>query len=206
MGVYTKRQRSNMNHYAVFLDVDGVINSLRHLHSGGTVAFNRETTPYRAGDYTIWVPDYMPELIQSIEASSDLYWLTTWRNKANEHISDILGISTKTPVIDDGTGTRNPQWKFATVRPLAEQLKSQGQELLWIEDFARGYDSRLNGTLKFVDTDFNGEGVFLPQHLPSNFLEHIVEHGGYNGPLYVSPPSRDGHVMGERNIGNGVGV
>ncbi len=193
-----------MKHYAVFLDVDGVINSLRHLYSSGTVAFDRKTDPYQAGQYTIWVPDYMPELIQSIEASTDLYWLTTWRNKANEHISDILGISKETPVIDDGTATRNPHWKFETVRPLAEQLKNDGQEVLWIEDFGRVYDNRLTGTLKFVDTDFNGESVFLPQHLPVPFMEHIVEHGGYEGPLYVNAPGRTGHVIRERNIGNGV--
>jgi hypothetical protein len=190
------------SNYTVFLDVDGVINSLTHLWTNGNAKFSSVTNAHQAGRYTIWVPDYMPELVQSIEANANLYWLTTWRDKANEHISDILGISKTTPVISDGTEQRDPSWKFKAVRPLAEQLNEEGQEILWIEDFGRTYSSNLTGTLKFVDTDFNGEGVLLPQHLPYKFMEHLTNNG-YTGPTYIEAPTNSS-IAGERNLSAGV--
>lgn len=195
-----------MKDYAVFLDVDGVINSLHHLYTGGKIEFGADVQPHEAGNYTIWVPDYMAELIQAIERSTDLYWLTTWRQEANNHISEqVLGISPNTPVIDDGTRQRAPHWKFDACLDLAIQLHDEGKTVLWIEDFGQMYDTRLDGYLKFIDTDYTGEGVLLPQHLPMDFMEHISTYGNYNGPTYVAPPARrhrlDAYSLYERNIG-----
>lgn len=189
--------------YAVFLDVDGVINSLQHLYTSGNLDFGAETTPHQAGNYTIWVPDYMPELIQAIERSTDLYWLTTWRQAANDYISEqILGISANTPVIDDGTVRRSPDWKFNACRDLAVQLAEEGTTVLWIEDFGRRYDTTLLGHLTYVDTDYNEDGVLLPQHLPVDFMEHISTHGNYNGPTYMTPPRANRKVdIYQRNFG-----
>ena len=191
------------NNYAIFLDVDGVINSLQHLYTSGNLNFDAKTTPYQAGNYTIWVPDYMPELIQAIERSSDLYWLTTWRQAANEYISEqILGISSNIPVIDDGTARRAPDWKFNACRELAVQLSEDGKKVLWIEDFGRHYDTTLCGHLTYVDTDHNEDGVLLPQHLPTDFMEHLITNGNYNGPTYVAPPRANRKVdIYQRNFG-----
>ena len=74
------------NQIAVFLDVDGVINSLNHLYEDGDFHMSAPAKPYQAGKYRVWVPDYMGALIRAIYKSTDLYWLTTWRDKANKYI------------------------------------------------------------------------------------------------------------------------
>jgi hypothetical protein len=181
------------NEYAVFLDVDGVINSLNHLYQGGKVKFDYHTQPHVAGQYTVWVPEYMGPLVQAIEASSDLYWLTTWREKANEHISPILNISSSTKVIDDGTNIRTVSWKYNACLDIAKQLSEDGKTVLWIEDFGgRHYDKRHKQYVTYVDTDARNEGVFLPQHLPADFMSHIIKNGGYTGPTHVAAPNETG--------------
>ena len=101
------------NQIAVFLDVDGVINSLNHLYEDGDFHMSAPAKPYQAGKYRVWVPDYMGALIKAIYKSTDLYWLTTWRDKANKYISPILGLPSDIPVITDGFNTRNVRWKAA---------------------------------------------------------------------------------------------
>ena len=193
-----------MNNYAVFLDVDGVINSIQHLYSEGVIKFDYETKSHRLNGYNVWIPEYMPELIQAIYKSTDLYWLTTWRDNANEYVSPALGIPTDIPVIDDGTKQRSPGWKFNACYPLAKKLHEQGQTILWIEDFAGHVDNRLKQYLTYIDTDRNDEGVFLPQHLPESFLDFISVKGGYDGPTYVEAPHQYGtYKIGPRNIGTG---
>lgn len=189
------------NNIAVFLDVDGVINSLNHLWTQGQINFDNPTVPYKANGYTVWVPNYMSDLIQSIHRSTDLYWLTTWRDNANTWISPILAIPNNIPVIDDGTGIRNVYWKFNTVVPIAKQLHSEGKKVYWIEDFSGSIDHGLNQYLTYVDTDRNNEGVLLPQHLPTELYEHIVNNG-YTGPSYIAAPYRTEKIVyGSRNIG-----
>lgn len=196
-----------MNNYAVFLDVDGVINSIQHLYAGGDVDFASETKAHSLNGYKVWIPAYMPELIQAIYKTADLYWLTTWRDHANEYVSPALGIPTNIPVIDDGTSRRSPDWKFAACRNLAQELHAKGQTILWIEDFAGRTDRSLTEYLTYVDTDLNDEGVFLPQHLPEAFLDFLIVKGEYDGPTYVeAPQKRRYYEIGSRNIGTGSNV
>lgn len=175
----------------VFLDVDGVINSLNHLFTGGRVEFGWPTPPHEAGDYTVWVPEYMPHLVQAMYQSTDLHWLTTWRHQANKHISPILGIPGDVPVIDDNTNKRTIDWKATACRPHAELARIGGRTVYWIEDF-NGYPHKgLEGIVIQVDTSANGEDVLLPQHLPAVLLQHLYDEGGYDGPSHVVPPSRN---------------
>lgn len=190
------------NNIAVFLDVDGVINSLNHLFTHGDINFDSPTFPYKANGYTVWVPDYMSELIQSIHKSTDLYWLTTWREEANNWISPILAIPNNIPVITDSTRERSVSWKFGAARPVAQRLHEQGQKIYWIEDFGAHLSPSLTEFLTYVNTDSRNEGVLLPQHLPVELANHIVDHGGYNGPSYVAPPRREKLILqGARNLG-----
>jgi len=193
------------NEYAVFLDVDGVINSINHLYTRGDINFDAETLPYKANGYTVWVPEYMMALIQGLYMSTDLYWLTTWRENANEHISPILGIPQDIPVITDGTNERSVRWKFDACLPLAQELQEKGQKVYWIEDFGGRTDFRHKAHLTYVDTDMHDEGVLLPQHLPHELQEHIIEHGAYDGPIYLKAPRKktDFHVY-NRNFGVNV--
>lgn len=193
-----------MNNYAVFLDVDGVINSIQHLYSGGNIEFASETKSHPLNGYNVWIPAYMPELIQAIYKSTDLYWLTTWRDNANEYVSPALGIPTDIPVIDDGTRRRSPDWKFNACRNLARELSEKGQTIYWIEDFSGLVDTSLKQYLTYIDTDRHDEGVLLPQHLPESFLDFISVKGGYDGPRHIDPPQKRAHfTIGNRNIGTG---
>lgn len=189
------------NNIAVFLDVDGVINSLNHLFTHGKINFDSPTLPYKANGYTVWVPNYMNDLIQAIHRSTDLYWLTTWRDNANTWISPILGIPNNIPVITDGTPARNVSWKFAAALPVAKKLHESGQKVYWIEDFGNSRVPELEDYLTYVDTDRHNEGVLLPQHLPVELYDHIVHHG-YNGLSYIAAPHRKEQIVyGNRNIG-----
>jgi hypothetical protein len=190
------------NEYAVFLDVDGVINSINHLYTRGDIDFDAETLPHPANGYTVWVPDYMSSLVQWLYNNTDLYWLTTWRDNANQHISPILGIPDDIPVIDDGTKERAVHWKFDACLPLAQELAANGQKVYWIEDFGGRIDPRHSEYLTYVDTDRHDEGVLLPQHLPLELQDQIIEHGGYDGPLYLKAPrKKTNFTVHNRNFG-----
>ncbi len=175
----------------IFLDVDGVINSLNHLFTGGRVEFGWPTPPHEAGDYTVWVPEYMPNLVQAMYRSTDLQWLTTWRHQANKHIAPILGIPGDVPVIGDNTNSRSVDWKFNACIEPAKQATENGHTVYWVEDF-NGYPHKgLEGLVIQVDTSANREDVLLPQHLPAVLLQHLYDEGGYDGPSYVVGPSRN---------------
>lgn len=189
--------------YAVFLDVDGVVNSLVHLHWGGKVEFGVDATVRKAGVYNIWIPDYMPDLVQAIYRASDLYWLTTWRHEANTHISQMLGIPDDIPVLEDGTTSRYVNWKFPVAKQKAQEINGR-QKILWIEDFGRnfGRPEHMTELIEYVDTDEWDEGVLLPQHLPGHFFDHLLDYG-YNGPPYVERPRSQWEVHSNNEMLHG---
>jgi hypothetical protein len=185
----------------IFLDVDGVINSLTHLYNKEHTVFDAPTNPHIAGQYTVWVPEYMKSLVQAMEKSTNLYWLTTWREKANEFISPILGISQDVSVITDGGPMRSVEWKFPACLPLAKSLKSNDENIFWIEDFHGMTQKEHEDYLTYIDTDAKGEGVLLPQHLPEALLSLLIDEGGYDGPTHLEAPTT-GRLsrMGARNF------
>ena len=168
------------NQIAVFLDVDGVINSLNHLYEDD-FHMSAPAKPYQAGKYRVWVPDYMGALIRAIYKSTDMYWLTTWRDKANKYISPILGIPSDIPVITDGLNTRNVRWKAAACRPTAERLNAQGKTVYWIEDFHGFRHHELLDVLTPIDTDAYGEA----------FCSHSICRG--NSHYLSTTPATRGH-------------
>lgn len=184
---------------AVFLDVDGVINSLTHLFRTGNVDFSEPTQPYHAGLYTIWVPDYVKSLVRAMWNSVDLYWLTTWRGDANKYVSPILGVPTNIPVIDDGTSQRNVGWKGAASWETADRLIKENKTVYWIEDFGRAIPLGTHLDIITVDTATKCEDVLLPQHLPLGLMHTLIESGGYEGPTYVNPPKQIKNLHQVRN-------
>tara|TARA_Y100000004_G_scaffold196833_1_gene268326 strand:+ start:2750 stop:3373 length:624 start_codon:yes stop_codon:yes gene_type:complete len=197
-------RRSNMKDHknTIFLDVDGVINSLIHLYNRENTIFDYPTNPHRAGNYTVWVPEYMPQLVQAMEKATNLYWLTTWRDKANEYISPILGVSSELPVINDGSPMRSVEWKFPACLDLAKNLSASGQNIYWVEDFHGMVQSEHKQFLTYVDTDAKGEGVLLPQHLPEALMSVLVDEGGYTGPTHLEAPTTRyrRNSIGARNL------
>lgn len=183
----------------IFLDVDGVINSLQHLY--GRSCWQAPDDPtvqeHYVNPYNLYVPDYMPGLLVALHAVTDIYWLTTWREEANEKISPLVGLPNDLPVLIDTDDVALalpnlldgsvdvPSWKAEVAEQTARGLE---RPVYWIEDFG-GVHSTSPG-LQLIDTDAHGEGVLLPQHLAASGLLRLAVSAGYVGPETVRSPAR----------------
>lgn len=135
----------------VLLDVDGVINDLWALaHRNNLPADEYEV--FQAGVYTIFMPVYMPALIQHLVHVAEVHWCTTWRDRANDEIRKRLGIP-PLPVITDESGHRDAWWKPAAAQAVVETALGEGREVFWIEDFDGAYQKGVMwDQVKFIDT------------------------------------------------------
>lgn len=144
----------------IFLDVDGVIND---------VAFrplNASNARIRSHGYTVTIPYYMPALIRHLVEVADVYWLTTWRQRANDEIAAHLGIP-HLKVLTDGTDKRDVSWKDAVAERTLPLLP--GRKVYWIEDFYA--DLPIIKGITFVDTAAVAyKAVLTPADLPSELL------------------------------------
>lgn len=132
----------------VLLDVDGVINDLKCLW--GDVPDDRFVL--RSNGFSVFVPDYMPALVQWLCSVAEVHWCTTWRHRANSEIARHLGIG-PLPVVDDGTNDRRVDWKAAAAFSLVEQALDAGRRVVWIEDFyGRPPVKHMPAGVEFVDT------------------------------------------------------
>jgi len=167
----------------VLLDVDGVINDLASLENS---ARSIGTEIVKAGEYTVHIPPYMGELIRHLNDVTEIVWCTTWRNRANEFISPILGIPNDLKVATDGTAIRFTSWKANAMREFAIPALTDGREVYWIEDFYGSYPQvPKNGDLgtHLIDTAPPGETRSrlevndLPPHLRPRGLKtnHAVK-------------------------------
>ena len=153
-----------MNKPLVLLDVDGVINDIERVGLGIDAW---ETHAFESHGYTLLVPSYMRELIQTLCRVAEVHWCTTWRSRANDEIADYLGID-PLPVVDDGTVSRYVDWKAAAAHELARRALSDGRRVLWIEDFyGRIPTDEMPFGVEFVDTTEGWDGaLLLPEMLP----------------------------------------
>ncbi len=147
---------------AVFLDVDGVVNDLNYGHD-----------MIQSHGYTLSIPKYMPELIQILVEIADVWWLTTWRERANEEIATHLGIE-PLQVITDGTRIRQVGWKAEAAAPIATRLIDEGREVFWIEDFGNFGGPPTNEmppSVVYIDTAAEfGKSVLEPRDLPMRLI------------------------------------
>lgn len=162
-----------------YIDVDGVINALERPH-------NFQVDLVRCKDYSIAIPEYMPELIQGLAAIGEIRWLTTWRESANEWIAPLMGIDAQ-PVITDGTDDRYVGWKPDAALPQAIADEAAGYDIYWIEDFGRVPFHRIFDVVTPINTDAAGESVLLPQHLPQRVTDAL--YNVYDGPYFVPAPT-----------------
>lgn len=157
----------------VLLDVDGVINDL-----ASVVGRRRpwETTVVSSHGYEVHIPDFMPELIQRIAAIADVYWLTTWRERANNEIATHLGVG-PFPVIDDGTRDGFPFWKPKAAQDLARQALDQGRRVIWFEDFGGEFPvAEMPDGTEFVDTLLlDSHDAVLDPDMVAAFLPEAVD-------------------------------
>jgi hypothetical protein len=133
----------------VLLDVDGVINDLGALYGS--------PRPWRihkvlSNGFVLHIPDYMPALIRDLVENAEVWWCTTWRDRANDELAAHLGIN-RLSVIDDGSRSRNVGWKPAAAHSIACAALADGREVFWIEDFYGDVPtSEMPAGVVFVDT------------------------------------------------------
>ena len=115
----------------VLLDVDGVINDLGSLYGQGRAwPIHR----VRSGGYTLHIPEYMAQLVRSLAATAEVWWCTTWRDRANDELATFLEIG-PFPVVDDGSWRRSVDWKPSAAYSIAREALDSGRRVFWIEDF-----------------------------------------------------------------------
>ncbi len=146
----------------VLLDVDGVINDLGSLY-GQSRPWHVHRVP--SNGFVLHVPDYMPALIRDLVATAEVWWCTTWRDRANNELAAFLGID-RLPVIDDGSHSRNVDWKPRAARAIARTALESGREVFWIEDF---YGNVPTGAMPdgvvFIDTAADTLGPVLTEDM-----------------------------------------
>ncbi len=139
----------------VLLDIDGVVNDAEMLVAI-RLAADREATAAQlridmvvSHGHHVAIPQYMPELVQTLVQECEVWWCTTWRSYANDEIAAHLGIESL-PFVDDGTRSAGVEWKAAAATPLIEAAQAEGRPVVWIEDF-NGDFPHVDG-VTFVDT------------------------------------------------------
>ena len=142
----------------VLLDVDGVINDVEAM-----LALYLEDDPEGAADnwvvdvvesdgMKLAIPRHMGELVRALTAETEVWWCTTWRQRANNDIATHLDIEAL-PVIDDGGEKRTTEWKTDAARGLVAEALAAGRLVVWIEDFG-AHRPDLEGVIYVDTTDY----------------------------------------------------
>ncbi len=155
----------------VLLDVDGVINDLGSLY-GQPRPWHIHQVP--ANGFVLHVPDYMPALIRDLVAKAEVWWCTTWRDRANNELAGFLEIE-RLPVIDDGSHSRSVGWKPAAAHAIAREALDSGREVFWIEDFyGNAPTAAMPGGVVFIDTAADTLSPVLTEGmLPDRFCSTV---------------------------------
>lgn len=124
----------------VLLDVDGV---LHDRESRDRLRFADDPDALAAEIGVAWVaihgrrmaiPEPMPSIVRALVGMADVWWCTTWMDRANDGLADHLGIE-PLPVVGAGSRPSGRAWKEAAARPLIERAIADGRSVYWIEDF-----------------------------------------------------------------------
>lgn len=152
----------------ILLDIDGVLHDRQALlevrlsNDPPAAADRLDVTIITSHGHRLAFPRYMPGLVQHLAGAAELWWCTTWRDRANGEIREHLGID-QLPVVDDGTRSVGLDWKVRTATPLIAGAVADGRRVSWIEDFHGTYPE-LDATVTFVDT--GDAGVLRWSDLP----------------------------------------
>ena len=139
----------------VLLDIDGVIHdrqamaNIRFSDDHEAAAARLDVTVVASHGHRLAFPNYMPGLIQQIDGIAEIWWCTTWRHRANDEITEYLGIDAR-PLVDDGTRAVGLEWKVAAAAPMIKEALAAGCSVFWIEDFA-GTFPEIAGVV-YIDT------------------------------------------------------
>lgn len=156
----------------VLLDIDGVLHDrdalleVRSSDDPQEAADRLDVTVITSHGHRLAFPRYMPGLVQHLAGGTELWWCTTWRQRANDEIRDHLGID-QLPVIDDGTRAVGLDWKVRVATPLIAEAVSHARMVCWIEDFYGTYPE-FEDAVTYVDT--GATGVLKSSDLPKDLL------------------------------------
>ena len=155
----------------VLLDVDGVINDLGALYGRERPWYVHEVL---SNGYVLHIPEYMQALITDLVATADVWWCTTWRDRANDELAEFLAIN-RLPVVDDGSQSRNVGWKPAAAHAIAKAALDTGREVFWIEDFYGILPTNaMPAGVVFIDTAADPDGAVLTEDmLPARLLPAV---------------------------------
>ena len=138
----------------VFLDIDGVINSLEFMGVGlppehewyeiggihsNDISKNEFTMScdnehdiiVRKGHCKVTLPDYMPKLIQSLVKNNEVWFLSAWKGQSNDFFMDVLGIP-PLPCLSRNITTYS--YKTKIVKKYGDIAASHNRQVFWIED------------------------------------------------------------------------
>ena len=158
----------------VLLDIDGVLpdrQALLHMRSSDDpreVADHLDVTVITSHEHRLAFPRYMPGLVQHLAGAAELWWCTTWRQRANDEIRDHLGID-RLPVVDDGTRSVGLDWKIRAATPLVAGAVADGRKVYWVEDF-HGIYPEFEHRVSYVDT--GATGLLRWSDLPDDLGQH----------------------------------
>ncbi len=165
---------TNPNRPLVLLDVDGVINDLDALVG---IARPWEATIVTSNGFGVLIPNFMPDLVQRLTDTCEVWWCTTWRDRANNEIAQHLGIEIL-PVVTDGSQSRWVDWKAAAARDLVTAALADGRPVYWIEDFyGTPPVSELPDGVVYVDTTVSEPRCVLAETDLPDELRAVVSPG-----------------------------
>jgi hypothetical protein len=98
----------------LLLDVDGVINDKACLR--GAERPWRHRVLEVAGT-RVCLPAYMPALIRYLALATDVWWRTSWRHLANQHLALLLGIDRRPVLRPEHLSERLRPRRFGATHP-----------------------------------------------------------------------------------------
>lgn len=144
----------------LYLDVDGVVNFIKHPRKGSPYEWDdieraQVASPIEGDDRTFKIT-YSKTLslkLLELEAYCDIEWLTTWGHEANTHISPLIGLPQDlkvTGTVDDYRAERDTgqsglvivnsyNWKLETIK---KDQNENPRPFIWADDNAIDYPAR----------------------------------------------------------------
>jgi len=155
----------------VLLDVDGVLHDrrardrIRISDDPEALAVTLGVHWASAGGIRFAIPYAVTSLILRLVQITEVWWCTTWGDRANEYLAPVIGIEAL-PVVGAGTRGIGLSWKVEQARQLIEAAVASGRRVIWIEDFDGAFPDLPQ--VEFVDTA--ATGLVSEDDLPPGLL------------------------------------
>ena len=155
----------------VLLDVDGVLHDramrdrIRMSDDPDGLAASLQVRWVAAGGVRIAIPDDVAALVRRLTESAEVWWCTTWGERANTYLAPAIGIGSL-PVVGAHARGVGLAWKVEHARPVIDEALARRRRVVWIEDFDGVFPDL--GGVEFIDTA--AKGLIGPDDLPAGLL------------------------------------